>query len=225
MANVKKTLPEINACLFKDGVYHSELELNQVSFPFTGRIEAQTPLCADFIGEVGMILVVDKWAVNGPEIRPMTEDDTATSLFCLNYSTELSYDERKPGLRYFYQRKADPSYDWLSNGDKDDIYPRMGYLSVGEKFTTSAIDLEFEVADTASTQQIVAAFKAALNPAANGTAIINDGDYLCAGPKGYWVKCDAEDAATAIGPVVRILDKNLGMADKSFGFKVEVVKA
>lgn len=102
----------------------------------------------------------------------------------------------------------------------------MGYLSVGERFTTSAIDLEFEVADTASAQEIVAAFKNALNPTANdATAIINDGDYLCAGPKGYWVKCDAEDAATAIGPVVRILDKNLGMADKSFGFKVEVVKA
>lgn len=229
------TLPEINAHLFRDGVYHSELELNQVSFPFTGRIEAQTPLCENFIGEVGMILVVDKWAkdVNGkivPEVRPMVKGneeepgDTATALFCLNYSSELSYDERKPGLRYFYQKKAAPSYDWLNNGDKDDIYPRLGYLSVGERFTTSAIDLKFEVSDGATDADIITAFKTALNEDGE-SALINDGDYLCAGEKGYWEKCDAKDAATAIGPVVRILDKRLGMADKSFGFKVEVVKA
>lgn len=197
------TLVDINAGRFTDGVYHAELELNQVSFPFTGRIEAQTPLKADFIGEVGMILVVDKWADGGAEVRPCTEADTNTSLFALNYSTELQYDERTPALRYFYQKRSNANYDWLGNGGSDDIYPRLGYLSVGERFTTSAIDVNCEAKDFVAKDF--------------------NGAYLKAGTKGYWEKTDSPD--TAVGPVVRVIDATIGMADKSFGFKVEVVKA
>lgn len=202
-----KSLVEINATSkrFADGVYHAELELNQVSFPFTGRIEAQTPLKADFIGEVGMILVVDKWADGGAEVRPCTENDTNCSLFALNYSTELQYDERKPGLRYFYQKRSTADYDWLGNGDSDDIYPRLGFLSVGDRFTTSAIDVAYEGTDFASDAKSF------------------NGAYLKAGKKGYWEKTD--DPENAIGPVVRVIDATIGMADKSYGFKVEVVKA
>jgi hypothetical protein len=200
-----KSLVEINAGLFRDGEYHAELELNQVSFPFTGRIEAQTPLKADFIGEVGMILVVDKWADGGAEVRPCTADDTNCSLFALNYSTELQYDERKPELRRFYQKRSTANYDWLGNGDSDDIYPRLGFLSVGDRFTTSAIDVAYDGTDFASDAKSF------------------NGAYLKAGENGYWVKAD--DPENAIGPVVRVIDATIGMADKSYGFKVEVVKA
>lgn len=200
---------------------YAELELNQVAFPFTGRIEAQTPLTAEvggnaFIGEVGMILVVDKWNLKDPTdptkgfdpvVRPVdTNNDDETALFAINYSTELVYDERKPALRFFHQKRGTYNYDWLGNGTNDDIYPRLGYLSVGDRFTTSAITVTEGTA-------------AALDAAIDGYA----GKYFEAGADGYWV--ETSTPTSAIGPVIRVIDPTIGMADGSYGFKVECVKA
>lgn len=104
---------------------YGQLELNNVAFRRDGRIEAQCALSAeDFSEEVpaenGMILAVDK--VNGLIKLP-----TDTTLpVALHYSSEHMYDERHPGLK-----------NWaLVPGT---FCPRMGYLSVGDLFTTNCL--------------------------------------------------------------------------------------
>ena len=121
--------------LIKDGF--GQLELNQVAFRRDGRIEAQCALNAtDFPGgtgkyaENGMILVIDKvnkevrLPDNKTEAGHTTEVEDGV-LYALNYSTEHMYDERARGLKNF---KLGP----------DDFYPRLGFLSVGDRFTTNA---------------------------------------------------------------------------------------
>jgi hypothetical protein len=108
-----------------------QLELNQFAAPRDGRIEAQLPLGDDFKtvpAENGMLLAVDnvnrvvKYPVAG-EVFPIA----------LNYSTEHMYDERTTALKNFRLNKGE-------------FYPRLGYLAVGDKFTTNCLcadDAEF----------------------------------------------------------------------------------
>lgn len=119
--------------------YFASLELNNVAFRRDGRIEAQCALDPASFGknlpaENGMILQVDKAA--GLVKLPVT---TAKLPYALHYSTEHMYDERKVGLNEFY----------LLPG-RNFPYPRMGYLAVGDLFTTDCIsfnDTEFDDAD------------------------------------------------------------------------------
>lgn len=119
---------------------YGQLELNAVAFPRDGRIEAQCKLDeVDFDSipaENGMLLAVDnitrriKLPVEGG-IFPIA----------LNYSTEHMYDERKPGLKHF-------------KTGKEDFLPRMGYLSVGDKFTTNCLSYDTdEFADEAALKE------------------------------------------------------------------------
>lgn len=113
------------AKLVKSGEY-GQLELNQVAFPRDGRIEAQCALGADFSDTVpaenGMILVVDN--VTRTVGFTKGEDD---EIFALNYTTEHMYDDRDLGsLRKFCLRPGS-------------FYPRLGYLAVGDKFTTNTV--------------------------------------------------------------------------------------
>ena len=99
-----------------------QVELNNCAFPRDGRVEAQAPLKADNnipVYENGMILAVDK-AAN--EVRAVATGDTVIGL---NYSAEHLYDASKMGLKNFSLRAGD--------------YPRIGLLSVGDKFTTNTI--------------------------------------------------------------------------------------
>lgn len=110
---------------------YGQIELNQVAFRRDGRIEAQCALSEDFAevaAENGMLLAVDnehrvvKFPVAG-EVYPIA----------LNYSTEHMYDERTTGLKNFHLNKGS-------------FYPRLGYLAVGDKFTTNCLcadDAEF----------------------------------------------------------------------------------
>lgn len=105
---------------------YGQLELNNVAFRRDGRIEAQCALStADFTdkapAENGMLLAVDK--ANNVIKKPVD----GTLPVALNYTTEHMYDERHPGLKNF---KLAPS---------DGFYPRMGYLSVGDLFTTNCL--------------------------------------------------------------------------------------
>ena len=105
---------------------YGQLELNNVAFRRDGRIEAQCALStADFTDEApaenGMLLAVDK--ANNVIKKPVD----GTLPVALNYTTEHMYDERHPGLKNF---KLAPS---------DGFYPRMGYLSVGDLFTTNCL--------------------------------------------------------------------------------------
>lgn len=101
-----------------------QLELNQVAFRRDGRIEAQCALDAtDFANvpaENGMLLAVDK----ANEVIKFATDDSLP--IALNYTTEHMYDERANALKDFKL-------------EKDSFYPRMGYLAVGDRFTTNCL--------------------------------------------------------------------------------------
>lgn len=107
---------------------YAQVELNQVAFRRDGRIEAQLPLDAtDFasaMAENGMVLVVDR--VAGSIKMPKTG---VKGVFALNYSSEHMYDERKPGLKNFAL-------------GKNDVLPRLGYLDLGDKFTTNCLSYD-----------------------------------------------------------------------------------
>lgn len=105
-----------------------QLELNNVAFRRDGRVEAQCALDAtDFTSvpaENGMLLEVDN--VNRVVKFP-TED---SALVGLNYTTEHMYDERYNALKDF------------KLNIKDGHYPRIGYLAVGDKFTTNCVSYD-----------------------------------------------------------------------------------
>lgn len=111
-----------------------QLELNQCAFRRDGRIEAQCALdpesfakdMGEYAGgkiyaENGMILAVDN--INRIVKLPVAGESFPLAL---NYTTEHMYDERHQGLKDFY----------LPAGT---FYPRLGYLSRGDKFTTNCL--------------------------------------------------------------------------------------
>ena len=108
-----------------------QLELNQVAFPREGRIEAQLPLGDDFNAvpaENGMLLAIDN--VNRVVKKPVSGEIYPIAL---HYSTEHMYDERANALKDFSLKQGE-------------FLPRMGYLAVGDKFTTNCLcadDAEF----------------------------------------------------------------------------------
>ena len=122
-----------------------QLELNQVAFPRDGRIEAQCALGDDFAevpAENGMLLAVVKKA----EHKITFADASAENqLYALNYTTEHMYDERHNALKDF-SIKRDKKFGYF--------YPRMGYLSVQDKFTTNC--LCFDTDEFADEQETVA---------------------------------------------------------------------
>lgn len=108
---------------------YGQVELNQAPFRRSGRIEAQCKI-ADGIEyiENGMLL-----AVNRKTRTVGKPTGTAGEAIALNYTTEHTYDEREAGLKNFKL-------------DKDTFLPRLGYVSLGDKWTTNCIaydDTEF----------------------------------------------------------------------------------
>ena len=103
---------------------YGQLELNNVAFRRDGRIEAQCKLdetdFATIPAENGMLLAVD----NVTRTVKLPVDDKFP--IALNYTTEHMYDERTPGLKNFK----------LERGT---FLPRLGFLSVGDKFTTNCV--------------------------------------------------------------------------------------
>lgn len=98
-----------------------QLELNNVAFRRDGRIEAQCALVPEQ-AENGMALVVDK--VKG-QVRFSTGSEEK-GIIALHYSAEHVYSNKDIGLKSFV----------LKN---DSFLPRMGYLSIGDLFTTNTI--------------------------------------------------------------------------------------
>lgn len=103
---------------------YGQLELNNAAFRRDGRVEAQCALDAtDFasmLAENGMLLAVD----NINRTIKIAEDDSLP--IAINYSSEHLYDDTKSGLKDFAL-------------GKDDVLPRLGYLAVGDKFTTNCL--------------------------------------------------------------------------------------
>lgn len=114
-----------------NGDGYGQLELNQVAFRRDGRVEAQCALDpADFNeypAENGMLLVIDK----KNDLIHYPKDGDTNVVYGLNYSAEHLYDERNLGLKNF---RLTPK----------DFYPRLGYLSVGDRYTTNAIAYDSE---------------------------------------------------------------------------------
>lgn len=101
---------------------YGQLELNQCAFRRDGRIEAQCKI-ADGIEylENGMILAIND------EKRTVEYPAAGAEMFGLNYTSEHMYDERLVGgLKHFRL-------------DKGTFLPRLGYLAVGDKFTTNTV--------------------------------------------------------------------------------------
>ena len=173
-----------------------QLELNQVAFPRDGRIEAQCALdaedFADIPAENGMLLAVDR--VNRAVKLP-TSANAAVMPIALNYSTEHMYDERSNALKDFK----------LERGS---FLPRLGFLSVGELFTTNCLSYGEDYAD----DDAVVAAAEALGTTAMYGGISEDGAILLS------------KSAPQAGPVLKAVEKTT-MPDGQFAIKFQVLKA
>ena len=106
---------------------YGQIEPNNVTFTRDGRVEAQCALSAeDFsenaVAENGMLLAVD---VANMQVKLPKENETLP--IAIHYSTEKNYNQFAPGLKNF---KLDV---------KTGYCPRMGFLTLGEVFTTNCL--------------------------------------------------------------------------------------
>ena len=171
---------------------YGQIEINNCAFRRDGRIEAQcAPDTIDFATaklENGMLLAVD--AANR-KVKFAVDDSLPIAL---NYSAEHMYDERTPGLKNF-----------ALNGT-DDFYPRLGYLSVGDKFTTNCISYGEDYDDDAAFKQAVAGYKTTkLYGGASADGTIKVGT-----------------SRPTYGPVLEVIESTT-MPDGTFGIKFRCV--
>ena len=169
-----------------DGLGYGQIELNQCAFRRDGRIEAQCKIeGADYV-ENGMILAIDN---TKREVHYPTADDY---MFGLNYTSEHMYDERLVGGLKYYKT------------DKDSFLPRLGYLAVGDKFTTNTVIYD---------------------DAANITTMVYG--YVKAGDNGY-IRLSATDPtenAIAGAPLLRVIDAKATMPNGAPAVKFQCIKA
>ena len=169
-----------------EGFGYGQIELNQCAFRRDGRIEAQCKIAdgIDFI-ENGGIFAIDnvKHEVGYPA--------AGSYMFGLNYTSEHMYDERLAGGLKYYKT------------DKDSFLPRLGYLAVGDKYTTNTV-----IYDDALT----------LTNAVYG--------YVKAGDKGY-IRLSATKPTDAIdgAPLLRVIDAKATMPNGAPAIKFQCIKA
>ena len=171
---------------------YGQVELNNVAFRRDGRIEAQCkPDETDFsqaVVENGMLLAVDNVART---VKFATDSSLPVALV---YSAEHMYDERKPGLKNFFLK------------GKDDFLPRLGFLAVGDKYTTNCIAYDSsEFADDS-------ALESALD------ALDNTPLWAGVGADGAHV---VSASAPSFGPKIRVIKKTT-MPDGQLGLKMQV---
>ena len=168
------------------GFGYGQIELNQCAFRRDGRIEAQCKIeGADYV-ENGMILAIDN---TKHEVRYPAASDY---MFGLNYTSEHMYDERLVGGLKYYKT------------DKDSFLPRLGYLAVGDKFTTNTVVYD----DTLTITNAVYG-------------------YVKAGDNGY-IRLSATDPtndAIAGAPLLRVIDAKATMPNGAPAVKFQCIKA
>ena len=167
------------------GFGYGQIELNQCAFRRDGRIEAQCKIeGADYV-ENGMILAIDN---TKHEVRYPAAGDY---MFGLNYTSEHMYDERLVGGLKYYKT------------DKDSFLPRLGYLAVGDKFTTNTV---------------------VYDDAADITTMVYG--YVKAGDNGY-VRLSATEPTDAItgAPMLRVIDAKATMPNGAPAVKFQCIKA
>ena len=171
---------------------YGQLELNNVAFRRDGRVEAQCALDAtDFASvpaENGMLLAVDR--VNR-KIKFATSANIAKMPVALNYTTEHMYDERANALKDFK----------LERGT---FYPRLGFLSVGELFTTNCFGYDADFADDDAVKEVDLSSTDVYGGVSDEGAIL-------------LVK-----SAPEAGPVLKVVEKTT-MPDGQFAFKFQVL--
>ena len=168
-----------------DGLGYGQIELNQCAFRRDGRIEAQCKIeGADYV-ENGMMLAIDN---TKREVRYPAAGDY---MFGLNYTSEHMYDERLVGGLKYYKT------------DKDSFLPRLGYLAVGDKFTTNTVIYD---------------------DAANITTMVYG--YVKAGDNGY-IRLSATKPQDAIdgAPLLRVIDAIATMPNGAPAVKFQCIKA
>lgn len=168
-----------------------QIELNNVAWRRDGRVEAQCALDAEDFASVpaenGMLLAVD--AANRVVKFYNADEDLPLAI---NYSSEHLYDERHNALKDF-------------NLKPGQLYPRMGYPAVGDKFTTNCFcydDGEFADED---------ALFAALD-ACHETPV-----YAGVSEIGAW-KLSATKPAGVVAKVI----KSYTMPDGQYGAKLQI---
>lgn len=113
-----------NARFYQNG--YGQFEPQNCAFMRDGRIEAQCKAGSAFTTtlplENGMLVAVDK-----PKGEVDLADTTEVRPIGIVYTAEKIYDQFNPGLKNF------------KNDGADGFYPRVGYLSVGDKFTTNCL--------------------------------------------------------------------------------------
>ena len=167
-----------------EGLGYGQIELNQCAFRRDGRIEAQCKIAgADYV-ENGMILAIDN---TKREVRYPAAGDY---MFGLNYTSEHMYDERLVGGLKYYKT------------DKDSFLPRLGYLAVGDKFTTNTVVYD----------------------AADITTMVYG--YVKAGDNGY-IRLSATKPQDAIAgaPLLRVIDAKATMPNGAPAVKFQCIKA
>ena len=186
---------------------YGQLELNQVAFRRDGRVEAQCALddtdFASIPAENGMLLAVDR--INR-KIKLPVSAVIADCPVALNYTAEHMYDERANALKDFK----------LELGE---FYPRLGFLSVGELFTTNCVgydDTEWTATgsgDTAKTadENFIAACEDVATTALYG-GVSDSGAIAVSANK------------PSAGPVLKVVEATT-MPDGSFGIKFQVLEA
>lgn len=168
-----------------EGLGYGQIELNQCAFRRDGRIEAQCKIeGADYV-ENGMILAIDN---TKREVRYPAAGDY---MFGLNYTSEHMYDERLVGGLKYYKT------------DKDSFLPRLGYLAVGDKFTTNTVIYD---------------------DAADITTMVYG--YVKAGDNGY-IRLSATEPDDAItgAPMLRVIDAKATMPNGAPAVKFQCIKA
>ena len=169
-----------------EGFGYGQIELNQCAFRRDGRIEAQCKIAdgIDFI-ENGGIFAIDN---TKREVRYPAAGDY---MFGLNYTSEHMYDERLVGGLKYYKT------------DKDSFLPRLGYLAVGDKFTTNTV-----IYDSALT----------ITNAVYG--------YVKAGDNAY-IRLSATKPSDAIegAPLLRVIDAKATMPNGAPAVKFQCIKA
>lgn len=183
----------------KDG--YGQLELNLVAFPRDGRVVAQYKAGTTFTNEGvtgddrylenGMLLKVDGAKRCVDKAEPAEGD-----IYALNYSTEHMYDERQYALKTFRLNSV------------NDFYPRLGYLSVGDKYTTNCVCYDTdEFEDDAALMRALADF--ATTPIYAGACAL-----------GYE---KLTKTLPQYGPALRVIEVYT-MPDGQFGVKLEAIR-
>ena len=167
------------------GLGYGQIELNQCAFRRDGRIEAQCKIeGADYV-ENGMILAIDN---TKHEVRYPADGDY---MFGLNYTSEHMYDERLVGGLKYYKT------------DKDSFLPRLGYLAVGDKFTTNTVVYDETLTIT--------------------NAVYG---YVKAGDNGYIrLSATKPEDAIADAPLLRVIDAKATMPNGAPAVKFQCIKA